>query len=165
MATETAARTGAADTDVDERFRALLEGIRTSLPGVQVLFAFLLTAPLQSRFSDLSTNEKVWFAIAFYSSGLASVLLIAPSVHQRFRAPVSGLKRQSHTHLMIATWVTIVGTVAMGVAIFATTFLVSLIVFGDTVAATATALLAAATVWSWAYLPLVTFPKTSDSGS
>lgn len=162
MAAQNQPRMGAGDSDVDERFRALLEGIRTTLPGVQVLFAFLLTAPLQSGFIELTKVGQTSFAIAFYASGLASVLLIAPSVHQRFRAPVSGLRRQSHTHLMIATWVTIAGTIAMGVAIVATTYLVSRIVFGGNVAATASALLAAATAWAWAYLPLVTFPKTND---
>lgn len=151
------------DDDVDERFRALMEGLRTSLPGVQVLFAFLLTAPLQSGFADLDRTEELSFAVAFYAAGLASVLLIAPSVHQRLRAPASGLRRQSATHLMIATWVTIVGTIAMGLAIVATTYLVSRLVFGGNVAAVAVALLAAATAWSWAYLPLITFPRTDES--
>lgn len=151
------------DGDVDERFRALMEGLRTSLPGVQVLFAFLLTAPLQSGFADLDRVERFSFAVAFYAAGLASVLLIAPSVHQRARAPVSGLRRKSHTHLMIATWVAIAGTIAMGLAIIATTYLVSRLVFGGNVAAIAAALLAAATAWSWAYLPLITFPKTDTA--
>lgn len=160
-----AAHSDRGDGDVNENFRALLEGLRTSLPGVQVLFAFLLTAPLQAGFDDLDDIERFSFAVAFFGSGLASVLLIAPSVHQRLRAPVSGMRRHSRTHLMIATWVTIVGTIAMGVAIIATTYLVSRLAFGDNFAAAATAALAGATVWSWVYLPLVTFPKTDEDGA
>ncbi len=143
--------------EVDRQFLSLLEGLRTSLPGVQVLFAFLLTAPLQSRFADLVRGERWAFAVAFYASGIASVLLIAPSVHQRVRAPISGLQRQSQRHLVIATWVTIIGTVFMGVAIAATTYLVSAIVFQQRTAAAAAAMLALVLVWSWFYLPLVTF--------
>ncbi len=38
------------ETPVDDRFRALLEGLRTTIPGVMVLFAFLLTVPLATSF-------------------------------------------------------------------------------------------------------------------
>ncbi len=142
---------------VDERFRSFMEGLRTSLPGVQVLFAFLLTAPLQSGFSDLSGSERAAFSIAFYTSGLASVLLIAPSIHQRVRAPSTGIRRHSERHLWWATWVAIIGSIAMGVAMSATVFLVSAIVFADSAAAIATAVIATVVGWAWFYLPLVVF--------
>ena len=72
--------------EVDDAFRAVLEGLRTTLPGVQVLFAFLLTLPLQQSFSSLATAEEVSFFVAFFGSAIASILLIAPSAHQRLRA-------------------------------------------------------------------------------
>ena len=34
------------ENDVDDQFRSLMEGLRTTLPGVQVLFAFLVVLPL-----------------------------------------------------------------------------------------------------------------------
>jgi hypothetical protein len=145
--------------DVDEQFRALLEGLRTSLPGVQVLFAFLLTAPLQGRFEEFDVLERAAFGVAFYASGLASILLIAPSVHQRVRAPASGIQRHSRRHLIIATWITIVGTVVMGVAIVATTFVVSSFVFGHGVAYTTGAIIAGVATWAWCFVPLVTFRR------
>ena len=144
-------------SDVDAQFRSLLEGLRTSLPGVQVLFAFLLTAPLQSRFAEIAAREKAAFAVAFYASGVASVLLIAPSVHQRFRAPSSGIRRHSKRHLVVATWVAILGTVCMGVAIVSTVYLVSTLAFSKTAAVLAATIVGAITVWSWVYLPLVAF--------
>lgn len=146
--------------DVDEQFRALLEGLRTSLPGVQVLFAFLLTAPLQGRFEEFDGLERAAFAVAFYASGLASILLIAPSVHQRMRAPATGIQRHSHRHLIIATWITIVGTFVMGVAIVATTFVVSSFVFGHAAAYTTGAIIAGAAAWAWWFVPLVTFRRS-----
>ena len=36
---------------------AILEGLRTTLPGVQVLFAFLLTLPLQTAFAEIRKLE------------------------------------------------------------------------------------------------------------
>lgn len=145
--------------DVDAQFLALMEGLRTSLPGVQVLFAFLLTAPLQAEFSALDRTERVAFSVAFYAAGLASILLIAPSVHQRLRAPKTGLVRRSQQHLIWATWVSIVGTLVMGVALLATIFLVSGIVFDVWRAIVTTTLIGGALCWSWLFLPLVTFAR------
>ncbi|MEP1123653.1 MAG: DUF6328 family protein [Ilumatobacter sp.] len=146
-----------ADTTVDEQFRSLLEGLRTSIPAVQVLFAFLLTAPLQGEFDALTEAERVAFAIAFYSSGAASVLLVAPSVHQRLRAPVTGMQRHSKRHLIWATWMGIAGSVMALVAISATVYLVSNVVFNFGVAAIATALTTALALWSWLFVPLISF--------
>ncbi len=147
----------ATEPSVDDEFRSLLEGLRTSIPGVQVLFAFLLIAPLQGAFDKLTSGERAAFAIAFLSSGIGSVLLIAPSVHQRVRAPSSGLTRHSKQHLIWATWVAIVGSVVMGIAVSATVYLVSSLVFDQAVAAVSTAAVVAILLWSWFYLPLVTF--------
>ncbi len=159
--TETTETTTDDDT-VDEQFRALLEGLRTSLPGVQVLFAFLLTAPLQAGFAEFTRQEKTAFSIAFYAAGLSSVLLIAPSVHQRIRAPLTGLQRQSKSHLVFTTWVTIVGSITMGVAMLATTYMVSHVVYESARAVIATSLISTALIWSWFYLPLVTFNRLSN---
>lgn len=145
--------------EVDEQFRSLMEGLRTSIPGVQVLFAFLLIAPLQSEFAAFDRTERVAFSVAFYAAGVASVLLIAPSVHQRVRAPSTGLTRHSKRHLIWATWVALAGSMAMGVAMLATVFLVSHLVFSGSEAAVATASIAALVAWSWLYLPLVTFRR------
>lgn len=150
------------DDTVDEQFRALLEGLRTSLPGVQVLFAFLLTAPLQAGFDEFTQQDRIAFSIAFYTAGLSSMLLIAPSVHQRMRAPLTGLQRQSRSHLVVTTWVTIVGSITMGVAMLATTYMVSNVLYESTSAVLATSLITTALLWSWFYLPLVTFSRISD---
>ena len=150
------------DESVDSQFRSLLEGLRTSIPATQVLFAFLLTAPLQGGFSDIGQTERIAFAIAFYASGVASVLLVAPSVHQRVRAPLTGVQRRSKKHLVWATWIGIAGSVSALVAISATVCLVSSIVFDSVVAIVAGTVITVITIWSWLYLPLFTFRSGGD---
>lgn len=145
--------------EVDRQFRSLLEGLRTSLPGVQVLFAFLLVAPFQTVFESLAFDQRLSYTVSFYSAGLATILMIAPSVHQRVRAPFTGVKRQSSGHLEISVWITIVGTAAMAVAIASTIYLVSSIVYGQGVARLVTAAVALVTGWAWIYVPLVTFRR------
>ncbi|MBK9559797.1 MAG: hypothetical protein IPO44_09645 [Candidatus Microthrix sp.] len=93
---------------------------RTSLPAVQVLFAFLLIAPFQQRFNRLDALERNTFSVAFLSAGLSSVLLIAPSIHQRVRAPMTGLRRHSDHHLRVTIRVALAGSAFMAIAILAT---------------------------------------------
>lgn len=88
-----------------------------------------------------------------------SALLIAPAAHQRLRAPRSGIQRRSPKHLRITVWVTIAGTIAFAVALVAGVFLVSQVVFTNTVAGLAGTAIAAITVAIWFYLPLVTFER------
>lgn len=143
--------------DIDDQFRALMEGLRTTIPGVMVLFAFLLTLPLRTAFTDLTGLNRSVFYLAFGSSALAAVLLIAPSVHQRARAPISGIRRRTWAHVMFATRLAIAGTLVFMVAIGAVVYLVSSMVFAETAAAAATTLIMVVTAWAWFYLPLVTF--------
>lgn len=145
--------------DVDDQFRALLEGLRTTLPGVQVLFAFLLTLPFQGSFADLGAVGRNAFIVAFGAAAVSSILLIAPSVHQRIRAPLTGLERHSQRHLRIAVWLTIAGTATFLVALAAAVFLVADVVFDDTVAIVAVTTVACLAGWSWIYLPAVSFER------
>lgn len=155
------ARPGQSDDPdvVDDQFRALLEGLRTTIPGVMVLFAFLLTLPLQAPFGDLGAVDTTAYYTAFLSAAIAAVLMIAPSVHQRLRAPFSGIKRTDMRHVMVATYLTIAGTLAFAVAIAASVYLVtSLVLFGGP-ATLVTAIVVAVTAWSWFYLPLISFNR------
>lgn len=148
---------GLPDPDVDDAFRAVLEGLRTTLPGVQVLFAFLLTLPLQSAFQVLGSDERVAFFVAFFGAAIASVFLIAPSAHQRLRAPRTGVTRHSRRHLRFTVQLTIVGTIVFSVALAAAVYLVSSLVFASAPAAIASAGIGLLIGWAWFYVPLVTF--------
>lgn len=150
------------DHEVDEQFRSLMEGLRTSLPGVQVLFAFLLTAPFQTKFSSLDRVERTTFTVAFAAAGLASVLLIAPSIHQRVRAPMTGLRRQSQRHLRLTIWVVLAGSMFMAVAILATVYLVARLVYSGIPAIVLTGVVGVVLVGTWLYLPLVAFRRMRD---
>jgi hypothetical protein len=143
--------------EVDDQFRALMEGLRTTIPGVMTLFSFLLILPFQAPFGDLTTANNLVFYIAFFSAALSSILLIAPSVHQRVRAPISGIKRRTLSHVMTATRLAIVGTVLFLVTISSVVFLISSIVIDDLFASIATAVAAGVAGWAWFYLPLVSF--------
>jgi len=150
------------ERDVDDAFRAVLEGLRTTLPGVQVLFAFLLTLPLQGAFADLTQVERGSFYLAFFGSAVASIILIAPSAHQRIRAPMSGVERRSRDHLRYTVNLTIVGTIVFAISLAAAVYLVSSIVLQSTSAAATTASIALLIAWAWFWVPLVRFTRKGN---
>jgi hypothetical protein len=53
----------------------LLNELRVALPGVQVLFAFLLTVPFTQRFNQLTSLQRDVFFAAFIAAALATALL------------------------------------------------------------------------------------------
>lgn len=147
------------EPDVDDAFRAIMEGLRTTLPGTQALFGFLLILPMQGAFSDLGEIERAAYYVAFLSAALASVLLIAPSAHQRLRAPRSGVARHSRRHLMITVRLTIAGTIVFALSLAAAVFLVSSVVLHGVMAAVIAGIVTLTMAWAWFFIPLVTFER------
>ena len=68
---------------LDRNLGELLQELRVALPGVQVLFAFLLTVPFQQNFTEITAfQEKVYFATLLLTA-ISAVLLISPSAYHR----------------------------------------------------------------------------------
>ena len=83
--------------------RRLLEGLRTTLPGVEVLFGFLLVFPLQANFSELRDYEKPLYVVALLCAAVALILFIVPSVHQRCE-PIDGIPRHHVRHVKVGAY-------------------------------------------------------------
>lgn len=148
--------------EVDDQFRALMEGLRTTLPGVQVLFAFLLALPLQASFANLEGTQIWAYYIAFATAAISSLLLIAPSVHQRVRSVRSGVRRRHLRHVIVAVWLTIVGSITFLISMVASVYLVTELVLRTTWASVAVAVTLGLGLWSWFYLPLFSFARDAD---
>ena len=63
----------------------LLNELRVALPGVQILFAFLLTVPFTQRFPDLTAFQQDTFYVTLVAATLSAACLIAPSAAHRLR--------------------------------------------------------------------------------
>lgn len=68
---------------LDRQWSELLQELRVTQTGVQVLTGFLLTLPFQPRFDDLSPGLRVTFLVAAGLSTLATAFLVAPVVVHR----------------------------------------------------------------------------------
>lgn len=106
----------------------MLQELRIALPGVQVLFAFLLAVPFQRNFEKITPfQEKIYFA-TLLSTAISTALLISPSAYHRmtFR-----LQRKQHL-VFLANRFAIVGlgflALAMtGAIVLVTDFLFSVV--------------------------------------
>src|SRR6476660_7758500 len=57
----------------DRQLAELLNELRVALPGVQMLFGFLLAVPFSQRFGQVSANERGLYYAAFAAAAGASV--------------------------------------------------------------------------------------------
>ena len=75
------------DESDDERrnrqLTELLNELRVALPGVQMLFGFLLAVPFSARFTSISENQRHLYYVTFLAAALASVCFIAPTSFHR----------------------------------------------------------------------------------
>lgn len=131
-----------------ERYEELLQELRVMLPGVEVLFAFLLTAVFANRFQELDDPGRVLFLVALLMSALTVLLLVVPASLHRL-ADLDRARR-----VRIATRFQVAGSVTLGMSMCVALFVVVRFVFGTTAGAwTAGAL---AIVWAalWYGFPL-----------
>jgi hypothetical protein len=63
----------------------LLQELRVALPGVQLLFAFLLTVPFAARFEDVTSFQKTMYFVALLTTAASAVFMIAPTATHRLR--------------------------------------------------------------------------------
>jgi hypothetical protein len=128
----------------------LLNELRVALPGVQVLFAFLLAVPFANGFPRLSALDRDIFFVAFIATALATVLLIAPSSYHRLR----WRQRDKERLLVLSNGLTIAGLFCLAVAITCVVFVITDFIFARAWAAAFTAFIAASFLVLWYGLPL-----------
>jgi hypothetical protein len=69
----------------DRQMLELLNELRVALPGVQILFAFLLTVPFAQRFGQLTAFQRDAYYVTLMVTALSTACLIAPSAAHRLR--------------------------------------------------------------------------------
>jgi hypothetical protein len=135
----------------DRNLSDLLQELRVALPGVQVLFAFLLTVPFTQRFSDLSSfDQKLYYAVLICVA-LATVMLVAPTAGHRilFR------RQQKEFIVTIANRLSLIGLLLLAVAMSGAIALISDFIFGAATAIVSSIVMAAAFVGFWFVGPIV----------
>ena len=129
----------------------LLNELRVALPGVQVLFAFLLAVPFTQRFRSVTDLQKNTFMVALLCTLAGSVFLIAPTAFHRIRFR----DHDKEALLKISNLLAIAGLVFLAVAMTASVFVITDVLFKGAVTAIVTTVTAALFVLVWFALPLL----------
>ena len=144
------------DERVNRELIELLNELRVALPGVQVLFAFLLAVPFTDRFGEVTDLQQDAYMTALLCTVAGSVFLIAPTAFHRIRFR----DRDKESLLVISNRLAIIGTVLLAVAMTSSVFLVTDLLFKGTTTAIITGLVAGLFGLVWFALPL--FRKAAD---
>ena len=157
------ARDESTDERLDRELGELLQELRVAMPGVQVLLAFLLIAPLNQRFPQLSRAGQVGWVVALVGAVLASILLIAPSAYHRLRwrqGDKERLLRRGNLMLLL-------GLFFMALAFNVALYVIVEFIFGTAIGVTLATMTGALSVFVWYALPFLGTRRrepASDSG-
>jgi hypothetical protein len=135
---------------LDRNLGELLQELRVALPGVQVLFAFLLAVPFQQNFTQITPFEKKVYFITLLLTALSAVLLISPSAYHRLT-----FRMQQKDHLIfLANRFAIAGLGALALAMTGAIVLITDVLYGAAATAVTGGLAFLTFVMFWYALPL-----------
>lgn len=138
------------DARLDRNLGELLQELRVALPGVQVLFAFLLAVPFQQNFTEITPFEKkVYFATLLWTA-ISAALLIAPSSYHR----ITFRMQQKQELVSLANRFTIAGLSFLALAMTGAIVLITDVLFGALATAITGAAAAITFATLWYALPL-----------
>ena len=136
---------------LDRNLIELLNELRVALPGVQVLFAFLLTVPFTQRFATLTESQETVYYTTLLLTTASAVLLIAPSAHHRIN-----FRQQDKQYIVfLANRLTIVGLAFLALAMTGVVFLITDLLYGSTATAVAAGTTGLAFALLWYVVPIV----------
>ena len=134
----------------DRQLGELLQEVRVAVPGVQVLFAFLLTVPFTARWNDTTDLQRDVYFATLLMTAIATALLMAPgSIHR-----VLFKQGDKRFIVNIANWLLLAGLGALAVAVGLAVVLVADVLFDLTVAAIAAGCIFGFTVVLWYVVPM-----------
>jgi hypothetical protein len=149
--TERFERTGESEQQrLNRNMNELLQELRVSQTGVQILFAFLLTLPFTQRFKEVTTFQRDVYFVSLLLAGAASAFFIAPvSIHRVL------FRRKEKARLIAASnWMALAGLACIAVAMVGVILLIADFLFGPVTAAVVAGFAGLLFAALWYALPL-----------
>jgi hypothetical protein len=145
---------------LDRNLEQLMTELRVAMPGVQILFGFLLSVPFTQRFGDVTTFQRDVYLVSLVAAGIATAFLIAPTAYHRMT-----FRRGEKRHLVFTAnrWV-IVGLACLAVSMSAAVLLVADFLFDATLAVVVAAGLGSLYTGLWFVFPLMRRLPRDDRG-
>jgi hypothetical protein len=130
---------------LDRELIELVQEIRVLLPGVQVLFAFLLVVPFSVGFKSVTGAERALYFVALAATSVSAVLFIAPGARHRARFR----DRDKEALIVSSNQLTLAGTAFLAVAMTAVVVLLGDYIYNWVVGAVSGVVTFALIAWFW----------------
>jgi hypothetical protein len=128
----------------------LLNELRVALPGVQVLFGFLLVVPFSARWGTVTSFQQDLYFACLLCSAAATAFLIAPSAIHRLDFQQGDKARI----VQISNVLAIIGLSFLALAVVGVVLLITDVLYGSSAAIAYTAAVAAVFLVLWYAIPL-----------
>jgi hypothetical protein len=149
------------EDDRDElrrRYYGLMQELRVLLPGVQILVAFLLTAPFAARFTALDSTGRGLYAVALGAGVVSVISLATPTVIHRV-----GDRQARSSRLLWSVRLFRFGLGCFGVSLVAAVTVVARLVFSPDVSVAVMIVAAAVLILAWVLIPRLVDRPTHPS--
>ena len=130
---------------LNRQMTELLNELRVAMPGVQVLFAFLLAVPFQQRFQTVNAFQRDVYLFTLLAAATATAFLVAPSAYHR----IAFQEHEKERIIQMGTRQFVCGIVALAVAMTGAVLLVTDVLFQTTTTIVVVVCVAAIFVWLW----------------
>jgi Family of unknown function (DUF6328) len=110
----------------DRNLQEMLGELRVALPGVQVLFAFLLVVPFNQRFAQVTDFQKTLYLVTMLTTTASTICLIAPTAHHR----IEFRKQDKEAIVETGNRIVIVGLTLLAIAMTGAVLLVTDYLYG-----------------------------------
>ena len=130
---------------LNRQMTELLNELRVAMPGVQVLFAFLLAVPFQQRFEMVNAFQRDVYLVTLLAAATAIAFLVAPSAYHR----IAFQEHEKERIIQMGTRQFVCGIVALAVAMDGAVLLVTDVLFRTPTVIVVLACVSAMFLWLW----------------
>jgi membrane-associated HD superfamily phosphohydrolase len=135
---------------LDRNLGELLQELRVALPGVQVLFAFLLAVPFQQNFTEITSFQKDVYFATLILTAISATMLISPSAYHR----ITFRYQQKRQLVFYSNRFAIIGLAFLALAMTGAILLITDVLFSTAAAIVVTVLALLTFGFFWFGLPL-----------
>jgi cation transport ATPase len=136
---------------LDRQLEELLQEVRVAMPGVQVLFGFLLAVPFQQGFDTITSSQRMIYFATLLAAAVATAFFIAPAAFHRINFEQN--QKKSVIHVGNRQFLT--GLVALALAMNGAVALVTDLIFKGSTLAVTMVVVGSLFAWLWFGLGLL----------
>jgi Family of unknown function (DUF6328) len=129
----------------------LLNELRVALPGVQVLFAFLLAVPFSNGYTRITAFQKDVFFGTLIATSISTACFVVPTAYHR----LNFRNREKERILVVSNKFAIAGIMFLAVSMVGVVVLITDVIYSDAAAVAAGLFATLLFGGLWAALPLI----------